>query len=210
MADNLVSNILAVTLFLVSVFISIRAFHAYGKVQSPRLFILGLSMGVIALTAAADFTASNFPSLALNTDWFLFIGQAVSFLFILLSLMSSADEYLSRLMRLHAFASLLTLALLFLSPTLPAISDPLLSTVLGGSRSVICLIICFFYISTFLGKQTRFSLLMSLAFLLLAFGYLLIVQKFFVTNPNQTLFDNAGDIIRLGGLVSLLAAVLFG
>ena len=99
MTSNLVTNILAVTLFLVGLFISVRAFYTYTKVQSQRVFILGLSMGVIALTAAADFVSSNFPDLALNTDWFLFIGQAVSLLFILLSLMSSGDVYLNRLMR---------------------------------------------------------------------------------------------------------------
>ena len=209
MTDNLISNVLAGTLFLVSLFISIRAFYTYAKVQNPRLFILGVSMGMIALTAAADFTASN-TTLPINTDWFLFIGQAVSLLFILLSLAGSSDTYLHRLMRLHVFTSVAALCLLFLSPTLPGLDNTLLQVLLSGSRSVLCLLISFYYLSAFLGKQTRFSLLMSGAFLLLGFGYLLITQKFAVLDPNQTLFDNAGDVLRIGGLLALLAAVLVG
>jgi hypothetical protein len=208
MEDILVGNILAVSLFVVSLFICVRAFYTYAQLKSPRLFTLGLAMGVVALTAAADFTSSNFPSLGLNTDWFLFIGQAVSFLFIWLSLLSHADEYLQWLMRLQVLASLAVLGLLFLSPTLPDFSGTLLAIVLSGSRFVICLLIGFSYLLTFLGKQTRFSLLMALAFVLLGFGYLLIAQKFSVSN--LMLFDNAGDFLRLGGLLLLLVAVLAG
>ncbi len=44
--------------------------------------------------------------------------------------------------------------------------------------------------------------------MLLAFGYLALFQQYFT--PNQLFLDNVGDIIRLVGLVSLLAAVLAG
>jgi hypothetical protein len=208
MEDILVGNILAVALFLVSLFICVRAFYTYAQLRSPRLFTLGLAMGVVALTAAADFTSSNFPDLGLNTDWFLFIGQAVSFLLIWLSLLNHADVYLQWLMRLQVLASLAVLCLLILSPTLPDFTGTLLAIVLSGSRFVICLLIGFSYLLTFLGKQTRFSLWMGMAFVLLGFGYLLIAQKFSVSN--LMLFDNAGDIIRLGGLLLLLVAVLVG
>ena len=208
MEDILVGNILAVALFLVTLFICVRAFYIYAQLRSPRLFTLGLAMGIIALTAAADFTSSNFPGLGLNTDWFLFIGQAVSWLFIWLSLLSHSDEYLHWLMRLQVLASLAVLCLLFLSPTLPDFSGTLLAILLSGSRFVICLLIGFSYLLTFLDKQTRFSLLMALAFVLLGFGYLLIAEKFSVSN--LMLFDNAGDILRLGGLLLLLAAMLVG
>jgi hypothetical protein len=208
MEDLFVGNILAVALFLVSLFICVRAFYTYAQLKSPRLFTLGLAMGIIALTAAADFTSSNFPSLGLNTDWFLFIGQAVSFLFIWLSLLNHADAYLQWLMRLQVWVSVAVLCLLILSPTLPDFTGTLLAVVLSGSRFVICLLIGISYLLTFLGKQTRFSLLMGMAFVLLGFGYLLIAQKFSVSN--LMLFDNAGDGIRLGGLLLLLVAMLVG
>jgi len=59
-----------------------------------------------------------------------------------------------------------------------------------------------------MNKQTRFSLLMSIAFMLIAFGYLMIAQQYFVANAD--LFDNIGDITRMLGLCVLLLAVVGG
>lgn len=209
MDTTLIPDLLAVVLFLVALVISVRAFYVYAQSQSPRLFILGLSMGVIALTAAADLISSHVQSFTLNTDWFLFIGQAVSFLFILLSFVSSSDEYFRVLMRAHVFASMLVLCLLFLAPVLPGLPNTTLTAVLSGSRCAICFLIFFYYISAFLNKQARFSLLMSVSFLLLSFGYLLILEKYFAPGPNQAVFDHAGDVTRAVGLMALLAA-MFG
>jgi hypothetical protein len=203
-AANLVQNILAIILFFVCLFIAIRAFYVYSNTSNPRIFILGTSMGMIALTAAADFFSSNVTSITLNTDWFLFIGQSVSFLFILLSFVYRQEEHLNRLMRLQVVVSALLLALLFLAPSLPPLPGSSLEAVLSGSRVVMCFIIFIFYMSAFMAKRTSFSLLMSMAFLLLAIGYLLIVQKYFVID--QMAFDQLGDIVRMGGLILLLAA----
>ena len=205
---NLIPDVLAVLLFLVCVFISVRAFYTYSQSQSPRLFILGLSMVILALTAAADFASSNITSISLNTDWFLYLGQAVSWLFILLSFVRNSDTYFHRLTRAHVLASVLVLCLLFLSPTLPDFPSTLVRALLSGSRCVICFGIFFYYVSAFLSKQTRFSLLMSVAFLLLSFGYLLILEQYFTTGTNQSLFDNAGDITRMFGLGALFVALL--
>jgi hypothetical protein len=49
MDATLIPDLLAVFLFLVALVISIRAFYTYAQSQSPRLFILALSMGIIAL-----------------------------------------------------------------------------------------------------------------------------------------------------------------
>jgi hypothetical protein len=209
MDTNFIPNLLAVLLFLVGIFISVRAFYTYAQSQSPRLFILGLSMAILALTAAADFASSNLTGITLNTDWFLFIGQAVSWLFILLSFVRNSDDYLHKLMRAHVFASILALCLLFLAPTLPDFPNTLIRNLLSGSRCVICFGIFFYYISAFLSKQTRFSLLMSISYLLLSFGYLLIFEKYITTGPNPAIFDNAGDITRMAGFVTLLCGLLW-
>jgi hypothetical protein len=204
----LIPNTLAVLLFATSLFISFRAFYIYTQTHSSRLFILGVSLAVISLTALADFVSSNLTAVTLNTDWFLYIGQAVSFLFILLSLINNSDEYLQRLMRVHVLVSALLIGLLLLSPTLPPFSNVALKTVLSGSRCVICFGIFFSYISAFMKKQTRFSLFMGISFMLQAFGYLMTVQQYFLVSG--TVFDNIGDVIRMVGLVMLLIAVLGG
>src|SRR5579883_2745365 len=108
---NLVQNLLAVVLCLITLFVAIRSFYIYAQTHSPRLFILGLSMGILALTAAADFYSSNAANITLNTDWFLYIGQAVSLLFILLSFLGNTDGYFQLLMRLQVLATALLIGL---------------------------------------------------------------------------------------------------
>jgi hypothetical protein len=208
MDPNSIANIVSVALFFTGAVISLRAFYIYSLARNPRIFILGLTMGILALTAAADFASSNITSITLNTDWFLYIGQATSFLFIFLSLVSSSDKYLQTLMLWNIGVSTLLLGLLLFSPTLPNFPNTALRITLSGSRSVICFAIFFAYVSAFVKKETRFSLLMSVAFLFLSMGYLMIAQQF-LTN-SQLLFDNIGDITRLIGLIVLLIAVLAG
>jgi hypothetical protein len=210
MGTNFIPNLLAISLFLVALFIAFRAFYIYRQTRNPRLFVLGMSMGVIALTAAADFTSSNLTNVTLNTDWFLYIGQAVSLLFIFLSLLRSSEGYLRRLMVWHVCLSALLLGLLLLSPALPNFPNTIVRAVLSGSRFVFCFGILFCYVEAFQKKATRFSFLMGLSFLLLAFGYLMIFQQYFVAVSNGQHFDNIGDIIRIFGLTTLLAAVLAG
>src|SRR5437764_15224258 len=111
MGTNLIPNLLAVSLFLIALFVSLRSFYVYAQLRNLRLFILALSMSILSLTAAADFISSNISSITLNTDWFLYIGQAVSLLFILLSFVRSSDKYLQILMRLHVLVSALLLGL---------------------------------------------------------------------------------------------------
>ncbi len=207
MDPNFVANSLSLTLFVVSLFISLRAFYLYTQSRSRRLFILSLSMGMISLTAMAGYAGDNITSISLNVDWFNYIGQTVSYLFILLSFFSESDSYLRSLIRWQIAASALLLILLFLAPVLPPeFPDPAITkSILSGSRGVICFIIFFYYAIVFMDKETRFSLLMSAAFLLLCIGYSIIIPKY--TTPNDVL-DRSGDIMRIAGLVFLLFAVL--
>jgi len=207
MDQNFVANSLSLTLFVVSLFISLRAFYLYTRSRSRRLFILSLSMGMISLTAVAGYAGDNITSISLNVDWFNYIGQTVSYLFILLSFFSESDSYLRRLIGWQIAASAFLLILLLLAPFLPPeFPDPAITkSILSGSRGLICFIICFYYAIVFMDKETRFSLLMSAAFLLLCIGYSIIIPKY--TTPNDVL-DRSGDLMRIAGLIFLLFAVL--
>ncbi|MGI9059384.1 MAG: hypothetical protein ACR2H5_12465 [Ktedonobacteraceae bacterium] len=206
----LIANTLSITLFLVALFIAIRAFFLYFQTRSRRVFILALSMGVISLTAAAGFLGDNVTTISLNVDWFNYIGQTVSFLFILLSLTSSSDDYLRGLMRWHIVISILLLSLFLLAPVLPPeFPDPVLTkSLLSGSRGLICAVIFFVYFSAFMSKETRFSLLMSVAFLLFSIGYLMILPKYSISGLD--VIDRLGDTTRIVGLVTLFINVLRG
>lgn len=208
LAANWVQNTLAAVLLLVTLFISIRAFLIYSRTDSSRLLILGISMGVIGLTALADFLSSNISVFTLHTDWFLYLGQGASFLFIALSLLSNTNSYFRILIRVQIVTTALLIGLVLLSPSMPDLPFLGLRVFLSGTRIVFCLFIFFCYISAYMTKHTRFSLLMGLSFLLLAFGYLVLIQKYFV--PNGAILDHTGDFIRIAGLILLLITTLIG
>src|SRR5215831_12200403 len=117
--NTLLPHLLDVSLCLVALFIAVRSFDLYVRFHQYRLFILGLSMVLVSISAAADFISSYVTVISLQTDWFLYIGQSVGFLFILLSLMQSSDSYLRELMRLNIVVFCCLLILLLLSPILP-------------------------------------------------------------------------------------------
>ena len=207
MDPTFVPNVLSLTLFFVSLFISIRAFYLYTRSRSRRIGILSIAMGIISLTAIAGFAGDNVTSITLNVDWFNYIGQTVSFTFILLSFFGSSETYLRNLMRWQIALSILLLGLMLLSPVLPPEfpAPTVTKSLLSGSRGLICHIIFYYYVVSFMKNETRFSLLMGLAFLMLSFGYWIILPKYIT--PNDGL-DRTGDIMRVCGLILLFFAVL--
>lgn len=206
MDTRLIANLSDVSLCLVALYISVRSFDVYTRFRYLRLFILGLSMVLVSLSAAADFTSSYIKVVTLNTDWFIYIGQTVGFLFILLSLVRSSDTYLRGLMLLNIWTFPPLLVLLFLSPVLPGIHNTLILTLLGGSRFLICSMISIAYFSAFMRKSTRFSMLMSVAFFLLYASYLIAFFGQSLASSRYFLGD-LGDITGVIGLVVLVAAV---
>ena len=214
MDPNLIANILSITLFFVPLFVAIRAFAIYRKTFSHRLLILAICMTIIALTAAAGFTGDNVTSISLNVDWFNYIGQTVSFLFIFLSLLLSRERSLRILVGWLIVACVPLLALLFLAPVLPPdFPNPVVTkTLLSGSRGVICALIFFYYMLAFTTKETRFSFLMGSAFLLLSVGYFVVMFKYGDTSGpiSADLIDRSGDITRISGSIALLVAIVRG
>ncbi|MBA2681034.1 MAG: hypothetical protein H0U76_21890 [Ktedonobacteraceae bacterium] len=207
MGPNLIPDILAGSLCALALFISIRAFSIYFQARSPRIFILALSMLLIALTAADNFFV-NVVTVPYNTYWFLYTGQVVGYLFIFLSFFWSGEGALQKLIRWQVAFTALMLLIWILSPVLPQFPNVGVRAALSGLRALICLGIFFFYVSAFMKKETRFSLLMSVTFILLTVGQWLVFQKYFVAAGD--VIDNIGDITRLVGQVVFLIAVIIG
>jgi hypothetical protein len=201
LTSDLTTNVLNITLSAVFLFVSQRAFYLYAQIRSARLCILGLSMGLIALTALMDFLSSIVTTVHLSVGWFLYIGQAISYMFVLLNITVNSESKLRRILRWHCLLSVILLGLLVLSPVLPDFPNPGVRLVLSGSRCVICFIICFYYISLFMSKGTRFSLFMAIAFMLLSFGYMMLLPKYML--PGQEVLDHVGDVIRILGVVTM-------
>ena len=204
--EEFMANMGAIMLFAIAAFVAMRALYVYSHILSPRLFILGLSMSIISLTSIVDLLGRITP-IIVHTDWFVFIGQGVALLFIMLSIFNNSDVYAQRLMRIQILLSVLLVGLCFLSFTLPALTDVPAEVLLTGIPALICFGIFYAYISAFLKKQTRFSLLMSIAFILIGLAYLMTQQFLFSDN---SVLDITSDILNMLGLLSLLAAVFAG
>ncbi|HLZ57415.1 MAG TPA: hypothetical protein VKR06_10750 [Ktedonosporobacter sp.] len=205
MDANQITTVLNAILSGIFLIISLRAFYLYIRVRSSRLFVLALSMATITLTTTFDTFGDSITRLThiqLNTDWFLFVGQAIGFLFFFLSIVLQDQDRLRVLVRYQVAISMLVLLPLLFLPAIPALSNPLLRLTLSGSRSIICFTIFFYYVTIFTRKETRFSLLMIVSFLLLSFGYLVLLPTYLL--PNQDVLDHIGDIVRICGLTLML------
>jgi hypothetical protein len=199
-----ITDLLLVIQATITLFISLRAFFLSARTGDNMLFSLGLSMGVIALGGMIGLVSDLFLDGAFNTFWFRYIGQTVGYLFIFLSTLRGSEHYRRTLKRWHVLATGLLLGLLVLTPLIPAHPDPLVQTVLSGSRGLICFIIFFHYVIIFFSKETRFGFLMCFAFFWIAWGIIIYTLQF--TQPNPLLLNYVGDSVRIVGLAALLAA----
>ena len=209
MDSNTLSNILNALICIASLSIAVRAFVLYAQLHSPRLCVLGLAMSVVALTAAADTVSGIVTSVSLNTDWFLYIGQAVSLGFILLSLFCKTDRSLRQVLLWQTTAIGPVAVFLLLSPILPDFPSHSIQAILNGSRFVICIFIAGRYSYSYVfTKKTVFSFLMSATFLVLGIGYFLILPKIFFAH--MEVLDQVADMIRIGGFMLLSLAFIRG
>jgi hypothetical protein len=209
MSANQFANIRAITLVIITLFIMLRSFQVYGQTRSTRLLILGITMIMIALTTTADTIGDNI-TFHLNSYWFNYFGQTTNYTFFFLSLLSSSEKYLRKLVRWQIALSALLVILLVLGPSFPH-SFPnlgLIRAILSSGRAIPCFFICFYYITAFVKKETRFSLLMAAGFLLVAFAYYMIFPRYI--NPPQDAIQTTGDFLRIIGYGTLLSALLWG
>ncbi len=125
-----------------------------------------------------------------------------------MSLVKSDNDYQRGLMRWQIIVSVVALLLLVFSFTIPDVPNRALRALMSGTRPLLCFLIFCSYISAFMRKETRFSLLMSIAFLIISVGYVILLQKYFVPLPGVV--DNLGDITRMVGLAVLFVGVIFG
>jgi hypothetical protein len=204
---NLIPNVLAALFLIFPLLVCIRAYYLYSQSRSPRLFVLALAMGLVALTSADNLVA-NIITIPFNTYWFLYLGQTVGFFLIFLSLIQGSDEYLQKLTRWSILAAVLTLGLLVLAPVMPPFPNDAVRAAVNISRGVVTFGVFFCYTYAFMKKETRFSFLMGVAFLLVTFGILISAEKYLSASPD--LLDNVGDITRCVGLFVLLIAVILG
>ncbi len=206
MTSTEITSLILIAQATVTLLISLRAFSLYSWTRKDLLFILGVSMGTIAVVGVIGLIGDNYFAGKFSTKWFRYTAQIVSYTFIFLCAIRSSEKYLRRLKRWQLFFTVLLLAMLLLTPLVPQLSNPLVESSVSFLRAVICFAIGLTYASFFIGKETRFSFLMSLAFLLIAFGIAITTPWYFM--KTDLLYLYVGDGMRTIGLFVLLLTYL--
>jgi hypothetical protein len=207
MNTALISNLIDVSLCLVALFISVRSFDIYQRIHYRRLFILGLSMALISISSAADFTRPYMKLTAPGVGWFLYIAQIFGFLFILLSLVRSSNTYLKFIMLISVLSVPPLLVILFLAPFLPGIPNGLPIAAFESIRWIISFAIFFAYFIALASKTTHFNRFMAAAFFFISLGNFMSTLQTFNPILEIQLLSNLGDITSILGVMALVIAV---
>lgn len=203
-----ITNLLLIAQASISFLIALRAFNRYSRSGNDLLLILGLSMGIIAIVGVIGLIGDNYFVGRFSTKWFRYTAQVVSYTFIFLCSLRSAVKYMYLVKRWLVICAVLLLVMLLLTLQLPPLSNPTVEASVSFLRGVICFAICLNYATIFMQKETRFSFLMSLAFLLISFGIAVTTPWYF--EQARVLYLYVGDGMRTTGLVTLFVAFLVG
>lgn len=208
MTSTEITTLLLLAQATITFLISLRAFFQYFRTRHDLHFILGVSMGIIALVGVIGIVGDNYFASLFSTKWFRYTAQIVSYSFILLASLRTSESYLRGVARWElAFGGLLIVALL-LTPLTPQLADARVEANVSLLRGVICFIICLNYTRFFLQKGARFSFLMAVAFLLIAVGIAITTPWYF--EKTQLLYLYVGDITRTSGLLLMLLTFFWG
>jgi hypothetical protein len=202
MTSTQITTVLLIGQATITLSIALRAFSLYSWTRKNLLFILGMSMGMIAAVGIIGLISDNYFAKSFSTKWFRYTAQIVSYTFLFLCAINSSEKFIQRVKQWQLLFIGLLAVMLLLTPLLPQFANPLVEASVSFLRAVICFIICLTYVSLFMKKETRFSLLMALSFLLISFGIALTTPWYF--EPATVLYLYIGDTMRTAGLLLLL------
>ncbi len=208
MTSTEITTLLLIAQASITFLIAFRAFFLYFRVRSDLLFILAMSMLTIALVGVLGLIGDNYFASTFHTKWYRYAAQIVSYSFIFLCSVHNSESYMRKVKWWQLIFTALLLGALFLIPLLPQLANPPVEATVSSLRAVICFVICMNYAALFTKKETRFSFLMGLAFLLICFGIATTTPWYF--EPQVVLYLYVGDGMRTVGLITLLVAFLVG
>jgi len=212
--ETQITTVLLIFQVAVTFLISVRAFYLYPKTRNPLLFIVGMSMGMITFVGIVGIVGDNYNATVFaghfTTKWFRYLAQIVSYTFIFLSSVRTSERYLRNVRIWQWIFTVLLLATLAAIPFIPQIqiTDPAIDASISSLRAVVTFVIFLNYVVIFMGKESRFSFLMGLAFLLIAFGIAITTPQYF--EKSMVLYLYVGDSVRTLGLITLLIAFYAG
>lgn len=185
--------------------ISIYVFYKYSLTLSDALFSLGLSMGTIAIAIFCGYlNVVHLGTTTLNVGGIWYAGTSIALCFMFLNSIVASNEQLRLLKSWQIIATILFLVLLLLSPTFPPFPNALTPALLNLARPFFCGLAFCRYVMLYISKETRFTLALSIAFLLLGVGFAMITPQ--LLDPSLVLVTAIGALLRILGYSTLVFA----
>jgi len=200
-----INGILLIILAFACLGLAGYAFYQYSLTQSDPIFIVAVSLSTIGVSIFFGYlNVVHFGNTTLNVSWLWYIGSSIGLLFLFLSSVMASNEQFRLLRRWQIFATLLFFIIILLTPMFPASADPLIPAVVSLARPLICMCAFLRYASLYLAKERRFSLVMSLAFLLLGVGFGVVTPQLLV--PGLAVLGGVGSVLRITGYTTMIIA----
>ena len=204
-----IANLSLLPIGVVCTLIAIRAFYMYSLSRSDVLFILGFAMSSIAVAVLMS-NIGDAHLVPYNTQWARYMCSSSAALFIFLSSLVKSHEQLGQLKRAQIIFAALCVVVILLTPVLPPFASPLIPVTLNNIRTLIYGAALIRYAYLYIKKESRFSLIMSLGFLLLVTGYILITPQLLQPSTTNATLNIIGSFVRIIGYSLLLVAYSFG
>jgi hypothetical protein len=203
MNNTWLANTTFLVLGIVCFVLAARALYVYKLSKSDYLFVIGVSMADIGISVIVGYLQDiHLISWNAHLSWYL--GCIVGVLFLVLGSWATSQQQIASIKRWLIIITAIYLVQTLLTPIMPQFPNPYIPAVLNIIRSTIALIGSARYLMLYLSKRTRFTLLMSIAFLLIGFGFGILTPAIF--DSSLAIFLTIGYSSRIIGYSVLLTA----
>lgn len=209
MTTSQLANYMSIPIAVICLIISVVAFNMYRLSRKDMLFVLGLAMASISIGTFVGIVGEiHIGGNTYNTEFARAFGACCGGLFIFLSSLVKSQKQMQQLKRWQIIAAFLFVIVAALTPLYPPIKSPMISFALNGCRILIYGCAFIRYAILYSSKSTRFSLIMSIGFLVLVAGYALNVPGIFQTT--FAFITIVAASVRIIAYVTLLIAYTVG
>jgi hypothetical protein len=172
MSINAIANLISFPVGIVCLILSIRAFYIYSLSRSELLAVLGFAMGSIATGIfVGNVGEAHLFGITYNTEWARYTGSSSGALFLFLSSLVKSHAQVQKLRRWQVLVAIFFVIVIGLTPILPPFASPWIPFGLNSIRILIYGATFIRYTGLYLSKGTRFSLIISIGFILLVIGF---------------------------------------
>lgn len=202
MNNQILANTTFLVLGIVCFILAVRAFYVYALSKNDFLFVIGLSMADIGVSVVVGYLQdSHITSWNAHVSWY--VGTIIGIFFLVAGSWAHYASILTVKRWLIIFTIIFVLVTI-LTPIYPPFPNPYIPAALNIIRTTIGLIGSLRYLTLYVDKKTRFTLLMFFAFLLIGAGFGVLTPQLFDTK--LAVFLTFGYSLRIIGYSVLLTA----